>query len=341
MIDLRNLTCEEMEELAVSAGQKAFRGRQLFAWVQKGICDFREMTNLPGVFLRFLEENCRLDSLRLLRRQISAKDGTQKFLSEVPGGDAVETVFMRYHYGNSVCVSSQAGCRMGCAFCASGINGLSRDLAAGEILSQLMNAERETGEAVGHLVLMGTGEPFDNYEEVAKALTILHDPRGRGMSWRNITVSTCGLIPGIRRFAEEFPQVNLAVSLHAPDDEVRRKIMPVSRSYPYEELLAACRAYTDATHRRITFEYALIRDVNDRAEHAEKLARRLSGMLAHVNLIPLNAVRETGFKTSAAEGTAEFRKILERAGIPVTVRRQLGADIDGACGQLRLTNTKY
>lgn len=340
MKDLRNLTEAEMQELAAEAGQPAFRGRQLFGWVYKGRTDFREMTNLPEVFTAWLEEHAQLDSLKLLARQKSKTDGTQKFLYGLKDGNAVETVFMKYKYGNTVCVSSQAGCRMHCAFCASGINGLVRGLSAGEIISQVLDTERETGEKISRIVVMGTGEPFDNYEQISRFLHILHEKDGRNMSSRNMTVSTCGLVPMIHRFSEEFPQVNLAVSLHAPEDELRDQLMPVNHRYPLEELIPACRAYTEKTGRRITFEYALIRGKNDTDESIGKLIHLLRGMLCHVNLIPLNEVSETGLLTSGRKRAEEVRSRLEDAGIPATVRRQLGADIDGACGQLRLKAQK-
>ncbi|MGN1382054.1 MAG: 23S rRNA (adenine(2503)-C(2))-methyltransferase RlmN [Eubacterium sp.] len=340
MRDLRNLTEAEMQDLAKEAGQPAFRGRQLFGWVYKGRTDFREMTNLPEVFTAWLEENAELDSLKLLAHQQSKTDGTQKFLYGLKDGNAVETVFMKYKYGNTVCVSSQAGCRMHCAFCASGINGLVRSLTAGEIISQLLDTERETGEKISRIVVMGTGEPFDNYEQISRFIRILHEKDGRNMSSRNITVSTCGLVPGIQKFSEDFPQVNLAVSLHAPVSSLRDELMPVNHSYPLEELIPACRAYTEKTGRRITFEYALIRGKNDTDEMIGKLIHLLRGMLCHVNLIPLNEVSETGLLTSGRKRAEEIQKRLEESGIPATVRRQLGADIDGACGQLRLKAQK-
>ncbi|MCH3954831.1 MAG: 23S rRNA (adenine(2503)-C(2))-methyltransferase RlmN [Eubacterium sp.] len=340
MKDLRNLTEAEMQDLAKEAGQPAFRGRQLFGWVYKGRTDFREMTNLPEVFTAWLKDNAELDSLKLLARQKSKTDGTQKFLYGLKDGNAVETVFMKYKYGNTVCVSSQAGCRMHCAFCASGINGLVRSLTAGEIISQLLDTERETGEKISRIVVMGTGEPFDNYDQISRFIRILHEKDGRNMSSRNITVSSCGLVPGIRKFSEDFPQVNLAVSLHAPVSSLRDELMPVNHSYPLEELIPACRAYTEKTGRRITFEYALIRGKNDTDEMIGKLIHLLRGMLCHVNLIPLNEVSETGLLTSGRKRAEEIQKRLEDSGIPATVRRQLGADIDGACGQLRLKAQK-
>jgi len=336
MKELRNLTFEEMEILAAESGQKKFRGRQLYEWIYKGKTDFREMKNLPEVFIRGMEKEWRIDSLELLRKQKSKTDGTQKFLFGLHDGEAVESVFMKYKYGNSVCVSSQAGCRMNCSFCASGIHGLKRGLSPGEIVSQVLDVERETGEAVNHIVMMGTGEPFDNYENVARFIRLMNDSRGRNLSMRKITVSTCGLIPGIRRFAEDFPQVNLAISLHAPTDELRSRLMPVNRSYHLDELIRACREYTEATKRRVTFEYALIRGVNDTDRHAEQLAELVKGMLCHVNLIPLNPVDETGYTTAGRGRALEFTRFLERCGVTATTRRQLGADIDGACGQLRL-----
>lgn len=249
---------------------------------------------------------------------------------------AVESVFMKYSYGNTLCVSSQIGCKMGCRFCASALGGFVRNLTAGEMAGQVLAAERQTGEKIGHIVIMGMGEPFDNYENVARFLQLLHDPAGKNMSWRHMTVSTSGIIPVIRRFARDLPQVNLAISLHRIDDEGRSRIMPVNRKYPVAKLLKAAREYTEETSRRITFEYALIRGENDRPEDVRALQTALRGMLCHVNLIPLNAVEETGLSGSSRQRAREIAKELEQAGIPTTVRRELGSSIDGACGQLRL-----
>ena len=242
---------------------------------------------------------------------------------------------MKYSYGNSICISSQVGCRMGCTFCASTIGGKERDLTSGEMLGEVLRMRRHTGEDINHVVIMGMGEPFDIYEEVAGFLRLINSPKGVNLSLRNVTVSTCGIIPMIRRFGEEFPQVNLAVSLHAPNDEIRRRTMPVAKKYPFSDLIRACREYTDRTHRRITFEYALIRDVNDSKENARELAENLRGWLTHVNLIPLNEVRGREYRTSEGTSVLQFRKELEDRGIAVTVRRTLGSDIDAACGQLR------
>lgn len=340
MVDLRNLTLSEMTDLIRDLGEPAFRAKQVFGWIYKGITDFREMKNLSEVFRLKLSERAVIGSLSVLSCQVSKSDGTRKFLFGLPGGNAVESVFMKYRYGNSICVSSQAGCRMGCRFCASTRAGLVRNLEAGEIISQIMEAEAATGERINHVVVMGTGEPFDNYENLSRFIRILTEPLGRGMSMRNITVSTCGIVPCIERFAEDFPQVNLAVSLHGATDEIRSSMMPVNDRWPLAELIPVCREYTELTHRRITFEYTLVNGVNDSDGDADRLARLLKGMLCHVNLIPLNRVDGTGFDTVSRKRAAEFKEILESKGVPATVRRELGADIDGACGQLRLNNIK-
>ncbi len=340
MQELRGMTPEETENLALSAGQRRFRGRQLFRRISRGETDFRKMSDLPEVFIEFLERETVSDSLRPVMSLSSETDGTKKFLYEIRDNQTIETVFMKYKYGNTVCVSSQAGCRMGCAFCASGLNGLKRGLTAGEIVSQVFDAEREAGEPVSRVVVMGTGEPFDNYEEVTKALSLLHDSAGRNMSFRNMTVSTSGIIPGIKRFSEEFPQVNLAVSLHASHDRQRSEIMPVNRKYSLKELIPACREAAERTGRRITFEYALIKGLNDGKDDAERLIRLLGGMLCHVNIIPLNEVGGTGFASSGRKRAVLFRDYLTAGGIPATVRRTLGADIQGACGELRSKSLK-
>lgn len=340
MVDLRSLTLPEMTEFVKSLGEPAFRAKQVFGWIYKGITDFRGMKNLPEVFRLKLSEVSCIGRLEVLDEQVSKSDGTRKFLFGLEDGNAVESVFMKYRYGNSICLSSQAGCRMGCRFCASTRAGLVRNLTAGEMVSQLMEAEAATGEKINHIVVMGTGEPFDNYENLAGFIRIVTDPAGRGMSMRNITVSTCGIAPVIERFGEDFPQVNLAVSLHGATDGVRGSMMPVNGKWPVAELISACRDYTEKTRRRITFEYTLVNGVNDSDGDAEKLCRLLRGMLCHVNLIPLNRVDGTGFDTVSRKRAAEFKEILENAGVPATVRRELGADIDGACGQLRLNNIK-
>ena len=337
-MNLLDLEYTELENIITEAGLPKFRAGQIFSWVQKGVTERENMTNVP----KSLWENESLKDLKaelpeLLQVQRSS-DGTVKCLAGLKDGNAVETVFMKYKYGNSICISSQAGCRMGCAFCASGMLGLERDLTPGELLGQILMAERETGEKISHIVVMGTGEPFDNYENLSKFIRIINHPKGRNLGMRNITVSTCGIVPMIERFGDDFGQVNLAISLHASTDKERSEIMPVNKAYPLDTLIEACRRYTEKTGRRITFEYTLIRGVNDDSKHLASLADLLHGMLCHVNLIPLNEVKEKQFRSGTRERAEEFREALEKCGIPATVRRELGSDIDAACGQLRLKN---
>ncbi len=345
MLNLRDLTVKELEEYFVSIGEKPFRAKQVFEWLNRGVDSFDEMSNIPKELRERLSDaeasdDITIGRINILRKQESRTDGTIKYLFQLRESIAVESVFMKYKYGNSICVSSQAGCRMGCAFCASTIGGLTRNLSAGEILMQVIGAERDTGEKISHVVIMGTGEPFDNYDNIVKFINLVHEPKGLGLSMRNITVSTCGLVPKIMEFARDLPQVNLAVSLHAPNDEVRSRIMPVNRTYNVARLISECKRYTEATHRRITFEYALIAGVNDAPGQADELADLLRGMLCHVNLIPLNEVSETGLAGSPKAQVQEFLARLESRGITATVRRELGSDIDAACGQLRLAHKK-
>lgn len=352
-INLKDLQIKEMENFITELGEPRFRAKQVFRWLYQqagqkgnengrpgGVAEFDEMGNVPKSLRQKLMERADLGLLSPLRVQVSKLDGTRKYLFALADGNAIESVFMKYKYGNSICVSSQAGCRMGCKFCASGMDGLRRNLTPGEMIEQLLAAERDTGEKINHVVVMGTGEPFDNYENLAAFLHLLHEPEGLNLSFRNITVSTCGIVPMISRFGKEFPQVNLAISLHAPSDEIRRTMMPVSKAYSMEELLKACREYTEKTSRRITFEYTLVKGVNDGSEHAALLASKLKGMLCHVNLIPLNQVEETGLLTTGKKAAEAFMASLERHGIPATIRRELGDDIDGACGQLRLSEIR-
>lgn len=345
MLNLRDLTVKELEEYFVSIGEKPFRAKQVFEWLNRGVDSFDEMSNIPKELRERLSDaeasdDITIGRINILRKQESRTDGTIKYLFQLRESIAVESVFMKYKYGNSICVSSQAGCRMGCAFCASTIGGLTRNLSAGEILMQVIGAERDTGEKISHVVIMGTGEPFDNYDNIVRFINLVHEPKGLGLSMRNITVSTCGLVPKIMEFARDLPQVNLAVSLHAPNDEVRSRIMPVNRIYNVARLISECKRYTEATHRRITFEYALIAGVNDAPGRADELADLLKGMLCHVNLIPLNEVSETGLAGSPKAQVQEFLARLESRGITATVRRELGSDIDAACGQLRLAHKK-
>lgn len=336
--NLLGLTTEELKKFAAELGEKPFRGKQLFKWINRGVRDFEEMTDFSKPFRAKLSSAAYIGSLKVLDVQHDKKDGTRKFLFGLEDGNAVESVFMQYRYGNSLCVSSQVGCKMGCRFCATALDGFTRNLTAGEMLEQIFAAERETGKPINHIVVMGMGEPFDNYENLSIFLKLLHEPEGRNMSYRNMTVSTSGIIPAIRKFAADFPQVNLAISLHRLDNAGRSAIMPVNDAYPVDELLGAAREYTDRTGRRITFEYTLIRGENDSLDDVELMKKKLSGMLCHVNLIPLNKVTETGFDGSSRKRAGEIAGLLENAGIPATVRRELGSAIDGACGQLRVKN---
>lgn len=332
---IKSMTFEELEAFVESLGEKKFRAKQVFEWMHKGVRSFEEMTNLPKSFREKLTESAELEALETETLQVSKKDGTRKYLFRLPDGQFVESVLMKYSYGNTVCISTQAGCRMGCAFCASCEGGLIRNLTAGEILDQVLAVSRDMGQKVDHVVVMGVGEPFDNYENLSRFLENIHDPRGFGMSFRSITVSTCGILPGIDRFAEEFPQVTLAISLHAPNAQIRGRLMPVDRTYSFEKLLETARQYVKKTNKRITFEYILIDGVNDSPQQAEELAGTLKGILCHINLIPFNEVLGRGFSSARPERVRRFQEVLQKNGYEATVRRELGSDIDGACGQLR------
>ena len=333
MTDIKSMTLLELRDFLQSMGEPAFRGKQVFTWLSRGVTSFDEMSNLPLSLRERLRETCSLTVPSVARKQVSARDGTIKYLWELADGNCVESVLMRYHHGNTVCVSSQVGCRMGCAFCASTIAGKVRDLTPGEILDQVIFTGKDSGAPVSNIVLMGIGEPMDNLDAVLKFLELVNCPDGLNIGMRHISLSTCGLLPGIRRLAELAPQLTLSVSLHAPDSETRSKIMPVNRAYGVEELFAACHDYFEKTGRRISFEYAMIDGVNDQDWQADLIAKRLRGMPGHVNLIPLNDVAESPFRPSRR--TAAFQKRLESHGVTATVRRSLGGDIDAACGQLR------
>jgi 23S rRNA (adenine2503-C2)-methyltransferase len=353
--NIKDLTLPALRERIIALGAPSFRANQIFGWLYKpGIADLKQMTNIGGDLQKKLEEEMGDTNLRCLShvRTLQSGDGTHKFLfrgaEEEAGADVgretmqegrgpvIETVLMKYRYGNSVCISSQAGCRMGCAFCASGLKGLVRNLRPGEMMEQILLARDLSGLDISHVVVMGTGEPMDNLTHLKTFLEILCDPKGLGLSRRRVTVSTCGLIPEMETFWRTFPQVGLAVSLHAPDDEIRNALIPAGRRAGVGELLAAAARYVGETGRRITFEYALIKGVNDDVSCARALAKRLAGLLCHVNLIPLNGVEETGLQPASRETVAAFQEILETAGIQVTQRRELGRDIAAACGQLRL-----
>ena len=340
MKHLRSMTEPEIGELLKEMGQPAFRAKQVYTWLHKGVRSYEEMSNLPKVLRDTLESQYPLVPPEVVRKQESQKDGTIKYLWKLSDGNCVETVLMRYHYGNTVCISTEVGCRMGCAFCASTLGGLVRKLEPYEMLDQVLFTQVDSGLPISQIVLMGIGEPLDNYENVMRFLELVNSPGGMNISMRHISLSTCGLVPGIDRLAEEKLQLTLSVSLHAPTDEIRNTIMPVNKAYPTEELLSACRRYYEKTGRRISFEYAMINGVNDTPEAAKTLLKRLKGLPAHMNLIPLNHVEESPLKPSTRQAVQRFQELLEQGGIPATVRRTLGGDIDASCGQLRRKYTK-
>ena len=339
-MNLKSMTLPELSEALKAMGQPAFRARQLYTWLHRGARSYEEMTNLPAALRERLEREAPILPPTVVRRQESARDGTIKYLWQLADGNCVETVLMRYHYGNTVCISTEVGCRMGCAFCASTIGGLVRRLEPSEMLDEVLFTQVDSGLPISHIVLMGIGEPLDNFDNVMRFLELVNSPEGKNISMRHISLSTCGLVPKIDELAKRKLQLTLSVSLHAPNDAIRDTIMPVNRAYPSEALLDACRRYYQATSRRISFEYAMIDGVNDSVENAKELIRRLKGLPAHFNLIPLNHVEESPLKPSSRAAVAAFQKTLEDAGIPATVRRTLGGDIDASCGQLRRKYTR-
>jgi len=336
-VDLLSLNPDELEQVLSELGEPKFRAKQLFGWLHKGVAP-EEMRNLPAGLRTRIAENFLTNPVRILEEKVSKLDGTRKFLYALEDGNLIEGVLMRYHYGNTLCLSTQVGCRMGCRFCASTLEGCVRNLTAGEMLGQILCANRklaDDGERVGNVVLMGSGEPLDNYDNVVRFLRLLHHPDGVCIGMRSVSLSTCGLVPQMLAFAEENLPVTLSLSLHAPDDEIRRSLMPVANRYSMDEVLEACRNYVKKTGRRVIFEYALIHGVNSLPEHARTLAGKLRNLQCHVNLIPLNDVPERGLKGVSEKEIDRFRQALEEAGISVTRRREMGDDIDGACGQLR------
>ena len=340
MEHIKSMTLPEIGALLKELGQPAFRGKQLYSWLHKGVRSYDEMTNLPASLRQILAQRYPICPPEVVRKQESQKDGTIKYLWRLSDGNCVETVLMRYHYGNTVCISTEVGCRMGCAFCASTLGGLARRLEPYEMLDQVLFTQVDSGQPISHIVLMGIGEPLDNFDNVMRFLELVNSAEGMNISMRHISLSTCGLVPKIDELAKKKLQLTLSVSLHAPSDAVRDRIMPVNKAYPTDQLLDACRRYYETTGRRISFEYAMIDGVNDTEEAAKLLIRRLKGMSAHVNLIPLNHVEESPLKPSTRQNVARFQKLLEDAGIPATVRRSLGGDIDASCGQLRRNYTK-
>lgn len=335
MTDIKSMYIDELTEWVKQAGQPAFRAKQLYEWMhQKYVGSVDEMTNLPKQ-LRKLVSDAGYVTVQEETRQVSGRDGTVKFLFRMQDGQMIESVLMRHSYGNSICISSQAGCRMGCRFCASTIGGLVRNLTASEMLEQVYAAMRITGERISNIVVMGTGEPLDNYDNLIRFIRIISCEQGYHISQRNITVSSCGIVPRIYDLARENLTVTFALSLHAPTDAERKELMPVAHRYTLRETIDACKAYFETTGRRITFEYSLVKGKNDTTAHAEKLAELLRGMNCHVNLIPVNPVTEREFEQSDNDSVQKFKLTLEKKSINSTIRKSMGSDIDAACGQLR------
>ena len=335
MTDLKSMTLEEITAALRAMGEPSFRGKQVFTWLHRGITDFDEMMNIPKSLREKLRAEYYITVPTVARKQVSKLDGTIKYLWQLDDGNAVETVVMHYKYGNTICISSQVGCRQGCAFCASTIGGLIRSLEPSEMLDEVLYSERESGSKISNIVLMGIGEPLDNFDNVMRFLELVNHPDGENIGMRHISLSTCGLIERFDDLAARDLQLTLSVSLHAPDDETRSKIMPANRGRGVQALIDACARYYQATGRRISFEYAMIDGVNDTPEHARLLAKHARRVCAHVNLIPLNHVEERAFRPSTPEHLKAFIRILEQAGVNVTVRRKLGSDVDASCGQLR------
>lgn len=335
-ISLKSLTLAELEALLADLKEPRFRARQVADWVfRKGVKTIEEMVNLPKSLKVKLSEVAYLPSLTIKTKQVSAQDGTTKYLFLLEDGQAIETVLMKYSYGHTVCVSTQVGCRMGCSFCASTMGGLVRNLTAGEIFDQVMAIQQDTGERVSRVVIMGSGEPLDNMEATLKFINILMAEYSLNIGGRHITMSSCGLVPEIEALAKEKLPITLAISLHAPNDQLRNQLMPINKKYPLAQLIKACRDYANTTKRRITFEYSLIGGLNDSPKNASELAALIKGVLCHVNLIPINPVTGREFKTPTKEAIGDFQEVLTKVGVEATVRRELGTDIDAACGQLR------
>ena len=334
--NLKSYTYNELEALVRNGlGEPSFRAKQIFEWLYRGADSFDEMSNLSKSLRERLNAAYTAGNLKIEQKFVSRIDETRRYLLKLEDGNYIESVLMKYHHGYTICVSSQVGCAMGCRFCASTRNGKARNLSAGEIIGQVMTVQKDLGERISNIVMMGIGEPLDNYDEVLKFLEIVNHPSGLNIGHRHITLSTCGLVPKIKDLADRQLQITLSVSLHAADDETRSEIMPVNRRYSISQLMDACRYYIKKTNRRISFEYTLISGVNDNSAEAEKLLKLLHGMLCHVNLIPVNPVKETGFKQGSRAKIEEFQRILESGGISATIRREMGADISAACGQLR------
>lgn len=339
--DILSMSFEELTAAVKELGEPVFRAKQIYSWLHVScVTSFDDMTNISKALRQKLNDNFVIFTVSIEKKLISEYDYTQKYLYKLHDGEFIESVLMKYKYGYTICVSTQVGCRMGCKFCASTLDGVVRNLTASEILSQVYEAQRDNDIKISHVVLMGMGEPLDNYDNVMRFLSLITDENGQNMSMRHISLSTCGVVPKIYDLMEKDLQLTLSVSLHAPDDEIRSSMMPVNRKWSIDELLTACRKYTDTTRRRISFEYAMVSGVNDSDDCARLLARKLRGILCHVNLIPVNEVKETGCKKSSRERIESFSAILEKNGYAVTVRRKLGSDINASCGQLRRSSKK-
>lgn len=335
-IDLRSLPLPKLKAELEKMGEKSFRAKQIFSWLhEKQVTSFDEMTNLSKALREKLEQNYTIKNIKIVEKLVSTEDNTSKYLFDIGNNIVIESVLMRYSYGNALCISSQAGCRMGCTFCASTVDGLERNLLAGEMAGQIYEIQRDTDERISNVVIMGSGEPLDNYDNVIDFLDIIHSKEGNNLSHRHITLSTCGLVDKIYALANENLQITLAISLHAPNNEIRQNTMPVARRYDFDSLLKAAKDYANTTKRRVTFEYALIKGINDSEENAKELASKLKGIMCHVNLIPVNDVKENNYIRSTEESIKHFAKVLQSLGIETTIRRKLGSDINAACGQLR------
>lgn len=336
MIDIKSLNMDELNNFIVSLGEKKFRAKQIYEWMHVKLAgSFDEMSNISVALREKLKAECTYTKLEPVQILTSAVDGTKKYLFQLSDGNVIESVLMRYHHGNSVCISTQVGCRMGCKFCASTLDGLERNLLPSEMLDEIYSIQRDIGERISNIVLMGSGEPLDNYDNVVKFLELISDENGLNISQRNITLSTCGLVPKIYELADRDMQITLAISLHASNDDTRKELMPVAKAYSIEEILKACRYFFEKTGRRLTFEYSLVAGVNDNVEGANALGTLLKGINCHVNLIPVNPIKERDYKQSDKQAIEKFKSKLEKYGMNVTVRREMGRDINGACGQLR------
>ena len=336
MTDIKSMDYDELCEYVVGIGEKKFRAEQLYGWMhQKLVSGFDDCTNLPAAFREKLKNECEFTCLEPVKVQQSQIDGTAKYLFRLQDGNYVESVLMKYHHGNSVCISSQVGCRMGCRFCASTLKGKVRDLKPSEMLDQIYRIQKITGERVSNVVVMGSGEPMDNYDNLIKFITLLNSPKGLNISQRNITVSSCGIVPKLKELADLDLQITLAISLHAPNDELRKTMMPIANRYSIEQIMDVCRYYIEKTGRRISFEYSLVKGVNDSMQCADQLTELVRDLNCHINLIPVNPIKERDYKQTGRDEVYAFKNKLEKNGINVTIRREMGRDIDGACGQLR------